>query len=96
MKNVRIEDGIVPLNEFKARAGKLLKKLRESGEPLVITHNGKPAGVVVSPQEYDRIQAREEFELEMNAAEADIQAGRVMTTDELRASLLERRAQRGA
>lgn len=96
MKRVRIEDGIVPLNEFKARAGKLLKKLQEDGQPLVITHNGRPAGVVVAPEEYDRIQERQEFDAEMAAAEADIAAGRVMTTEELRASFRERRAKKGA
>jgi prevent-host-death family protein len=96
MKNVRIEDGIVPLNEFKAKAGRLLKKLREDGEPLVITHNGRPAGVVVSPEEFDRMRAREEFDLEMALAERDIEEGRVMTGDQLRERLHARRTKRGA
>ena len=37
MKQVQVFDGIVPLGEFKARAAKLLKRLGESGEPMVIT-----------------------------------------------------------
>ncbi len=96
MKNVRIEDGIVPLNEFKAKAGRLLKKLREDGEPLVITHNGRPAGVVVSPEEFDRMRAREEFDREMALAERDIEDGRVLEGKELRARLAGLRAKRGA
>lgn len=96
MKSVRIGHGIVPLNEFKARAGKLLKTLREDGEPFVITRNGKPAEVVVSPEEYDKIQARAQFQLEMRSAEADIEAGDVISTDELKASLKERRAKQSA
>jgi len=37
VKQVQVFDGIVPLGEFKARAAKLLKRLGESGEPMVIT-----------------------------------------------------------
>ena len=96
MKNVRIEDGMVPLNEFKAKAGRLLKKLREDGEPLVNTHNGRPAGVVVSPEEFDRMRAREEFDREMALAERDIEDGRGLTKKELRASLPGQRAKRDA
>jgi hypothetical protein len=43
VKEVQVFDGIVPLGEFKAQAAKLLKRLRESGEPMVITQNGRPA-----------------------------------------------------
>lgn len=96
MKNVRIEDGIVPLNEFKASAGRLLNKLREDGSPLVITLNGRPAGVVVLPEEFDRMQDRDAFDREMALAEADVEAGRVMTSDELRARRGRRHSKHGA
>ena len=39
MKEVQISDGIVPLGEFKAQAAKLLKRIGESGQPMVITQN---------------------------------------------------------
>lgn len=58
MKEVHIADGIVPLGEFKAQAAKYLKRLGESGEPVVITQNGRPAGVLVAPAEFDRRQER--------------------------------------
>jgi len=61
MKEVQISDGIVPLGEFKAQAAKLLKRIGESGQPMVITQNGRPAGVLLSPREYDRIQERQRF-----------------------------------
>ena len=56
MKEVQISDGIVPLGEFKAQAARLLKRIGESGQPMVITQNGRPAGVLLSPREYDRMQ----------------------------------------
>lgn len=87
MKEVQVSDGIVPLGEFKARASKLLKRIGESGKPMVITQNGRPAGVVLSPQEYDRMQERQRLLESIAAGLADAEAGRVMNTTELRERL---------
>jgi len=87
MKEVQIADGIVPLGEFKAQAAKLLKRIGESGEPMVITQNGRPAGVLVSPKEYDRIVERHRFLESIAAGLADAEAGRVIDTAELRKRL---------
>ncbi len=84
MKEVRVFDGIVPLGEFKAQAAKLLKRLGESGEPMVITQNGRPAGVLVSPREFDRIQERQRFLESIAAGLADAEAGKVIGTTELK------------
>ena len=80
MKEVQISDGIVPLGEFKAQAAKLLKRIGESGQPMVITQNGRPAGVLLSPREYDRIQERQRFLESIAAGLADAESGRTMTT----------------
>lgn len=92
MKEVQIADGIVPLGEFRAQASKLLKRIGESGQPMVITHNGRPAGVLLSPREYDRIQARQRFLESIAAGLEDGENGRTLTTVELRERL---RAWRG-
>ena len=87
MKEVQISDGIVPLGEFKAQAARLLKRIAESGQPMVITQNGRPAGVLLSPQEYDRIQERQRFLESIAAGLADAESGRTVTTLELRERL---------
>ena len=87
-----MSDGIVPLGEFKAQAAKLLKRLSESGQPMVITQNGRPAGVLVSPREFDRIQERQWFLESISAGLADAEAGRVVDTAELKKRLRMRRA----
>ena len=87
MKEVQISDGIVPLGEFKAQAAKLLKRIGESGQPMVITQNGRPTGVLMSPQEYDRMQERQRFLESIAAGLADAESGRTMTTVELRERL---------
>jgi prevent-host-death family protein len=94
MKEVQISKGIVPLGEFKAQAAKLLRKLGESGEPVVITQNGRPAGVLLSPREFDRIQDLQRFLESIAAGLADAEAGRVMDTAQLRGRLRALRAAR--
>lgn len=87
MKEVQVSDGIVPLGEFKAQAAKMLKRIGESDQPMVITQNGRPAGVLLSPREYDRIQERQRFLESIAAGLADAESGRTMTTMELRERL---------
>jgi prevent-host-death family protein len=87
MKEVQISDGIVPLGEFKAQAAKLLKRIGETGQPVVITQNGRPAGVLLSPREYDRIQERQRFLESIAAGLSDAESGRTMTKMELRERL---------
>ena len=94
MKEVQVSDGIVPLGEFKAQAAKFLKRLGESGQPMVITQNGRPAGVLVSPKEFDRIQERQRFVESIAAGMADAEAGRVIDTAELKRRLRVRRGER--
>ncbi len=87
VKEVQVSDGIVPLGEFKAQAARLLKRIGESGQPMVITQNGRPAGVLLSPREYDRMQERQRFLESIAAGLADAESGRTMTTMELRERL---------
>lgn len=94
MKDVRVSEGIVPLGEFKSQAAKLLKRLGESGQPMVITQNGRPAGVLVSPKEFDRIQERHRFLESIAAGLADAEGGKAIGTAELRKRLRARRAER--
>ena len=95
MKEMQIANGIIPLGEFKAQAGRFLKRLGESGEPMVITQNGRPA-VLLSPREYDRMQERERFLESIAAGLSDAESGRVMDTAELRKRLHAWRTERSA
>ena len=49
MRDTNVSDGFVPLGEFNANASKIIREIGVSEEPLVITHNGRPAAVLISP-----------------------------------------------
>ncbi len=87
MKPIYTAEDIVPLADFKARASQLFRKLREEQRPLVITQNGKPAAVLITPEEFDRIRERDRFSEAVSAGLADSAAGRLIDDEELEAEL---------
>jgi prevent-host-death family protein len=95
MKPLRVAEDIVPIGEFKGHAARWLKHVAENQQPVIITQNGKPAGVLIAPRDYDRLMERQRF-LELVAAGlADADAGRVMDTAALKARLAARRSPGG-
>jgi prevent-host-death family protein len=59
MKPLRVADGIIPLEEFKTKASAIIRALRTECSTLVITQNGRPAAVLMAPEEYDRLQEQQ-------------------------------------
>ena len=94
MRTVRISEDIVPVSEFKAQAADCLRRLAQTGQPLVITQNGKAAGVLLSPAEFDRLTERTRFVSAVHEGLADADAGRLRDHDEVVARVRSRREQR--
>lgn len=93
MRTVRVSEDIVPVSEFKAQAAECLRRIAETGQPLVITQNGKAAAVVLSPGEFDRLTERARFVSSVREGLADADAGR-LTDHEQVVSQMRSRAQR--
>ncbi len=92
MKSPKLSTDVVPIAEFKGKASQWLRRLRETAEPVVITHNGKPAAVMLSPGEYDRLSAHVQFLEPVAAGLADSEAGRTMTTAQMKKRFKARRS----
>ena len=91
MKTISISKDIVPIAEFKTNISRWFKTLQTSGHPLVITQNSKPAGVLLSPSDYDELVYRKTFLDSVERGIADAENGQTRTTDELRKTLQARR-----
>jgi prevent-host-death family protein len=87
MKPIQVSQDILPLGEFKTHASKALRRVRESQRPIVITQNGRPAGVLLSPEQFDRLTERERFVTAVRDGLADAEAGRVLDDADLDAEL---------
>jgi prevent-host-death family protein len=57
----QVFEELVPISDFEAHAADLLRRVAETGKRLVITQNGKAAGVLLSPAEFDRLSQRTRF-----------------------------------
>jgi prevent-host-death family protein len=84
------------LAEIKARLSEIVDRVERTHERVVLTRRGRPAAVIVSPEELESLE--ETLEVLSNAravaeireAQAQIRSGQVVTGDELRAKYLKR------
>jgi prevent-host-death family protein len=83
MSSLQISEDIVPLGQFKAHASQLLKSINNSNRAIVITQNGRPAAVVMSPGEFDRLNAQSRFISAVQQGLSDETNGRVIDDDAL-------------
>jgi len=96
MKKITISEDIVPVGEFKTGISKFLKSLNETGRHLVITQNGRPAGVVLTPAEYDKLTYQNSFIKSVNQGQQDIESSEYYTTDEVKEEIKSARISRNS
>lgn len=89
MKALKVSRDVVTLAEFKSQAASLLERIGESSQPLLITQNGKPAGVLLSPAEFDRIQEQEmaRFVASVNRGLQDADEKKLLTSAQAKTRL---------
>ncbi len=75
----QVSEDIVPAAVFKRQQSAMLRRIRESPRPLVITQYGRAAAVVISPSEYDRLMNAAEIREVLSRAEQDEAAGRLIS-----------------
>jgi len=91
MKQINISNDIVPVAEFKVQISKYLNNIKSTGRPMVITQNGKPACVLISPDDFDELVYQKSLIESINRGLSDVEKGNVFTTKELRAELEKQR-----
>jgi antitoxin YefM len=86
--------GTLPLAEVKAKFSEMVDRVEHQHDRITVTRNGRPAAVLVSPE--DLASLEETLELlsnpdavaEIERARAEVRAGNVVRADELRAKYL--------
>lgn len=84
---VKFSQDVVPLGEMKVNPGKIVRRVDETGRPVLLTSHGRGVAVVQGLDEYEAAQEEREFMRAVVAGLADIEAGRVMSLDEVARSL---------
>jgi prevent-host-death family protein len=72
-----------PASELELRDEEIIEKLREHRGPLVLTRNGEPRAVVMSPEEFERLTETARFIAAVSEGLADSEAGRLVSDEDL-------------
>lgn len=73
---------IKPITYLKSKTAELVLEVRETGRPVTITQNGKARVVVMDVATYDRWRAALAILKLASHAEADVDAGRTVSSEE--------------
>lgn len=84
----------LPLAEIKARLSEIVDRVEREHERVVLTRNGRPAAVIMSPADLEALE--DTLELlsdpraveEIQAARNEIKKGKTVSAEQLRAKYL--------
>jgi prevent-host-death family protein len=91
-----VAEDIVPVGEFKAHLAERLRGLQGHGRPLIVTQNGKPAAVVLTPEAFDRLNEQGRFVAAVSQGLKDADEGKFVTDAEFGRLLARRVKSRAA
>lgn len=81
--SLQVSEDIVPIGELEAHLSEKIRELRGRRRPIVVTQNGKAAAVLLAPEEFDRLTARDRFVASVQEGLDDHQGQRAVDDDEL-------------
>ena len=66
---------IIPVSDLRKDAAKLLKQLKNTQEPLIITQRGRPAAVMISVDVYEKFEHEKELLRLLAKGDREIEIG---------------------
>ncbi|MDP3630619.1 MAG: type II toxin-antitoxin system Phd/YefM family antitoxin [Actinomycetota bacterium] len=84
---VRFSEDVVPLGDMKVNPGRVVRRIDETGRPVLLTSHGRGVAVVQALGEFEAAQEERDFMRAVVAGLADVEAGRVMSLDDAMRSL---------
>jgi len=97
MTRILVMSETLPLAEIKARLSEIVDLVEEQHERVTLTRNGRPAAVIMSPDDLEALE--DTLDLlsdpgalrEIERARAEIAGGKGLGADELKARYLDKR-----
>ena len=83
MKRPALAEDLVPVHEFRSNMATYLKRVAESGRPVVLTQRGRAAAVLVDPEVLDELEESREVVRKVMRGLDDGVAGRTVSSDDL-------------
>jgi len=67
---------IIPVTDLRQDAAAVMKRVRQSGQPVIITQRGRPAAVILSVDGYKRAEYERQLLRALARGEKEIAAGK--------------------
>lgn len=84
---VKFSEDVVPLGDMKVNPGKIVRRVDETGRPVLLTSHGRGVAVVQALAQFEAAQEEREFMRAVVAGLADIEAGRVSSLEDVKQRL---------
>ena len=75
---VKFSEDVVSLGDMKVNPGKIVRRVAETGRPILLTSHGRGVAVVQTLSDYEAAQEERELLRAVVAGLADVDAGRVV------------------
>lgn len=85
-----LTEDIHPATELRSQAEGLLRQVRETRRPVLLTEEGRGTAVLVDVESFQSLLEEIDLLRDVHRGLADVEAGRVVPHDEARARLLAR------
>ena len=76
MARLILDEDVKPLSEFRAHVASCLSQVKKTRRPVVITHHGKSAAVLLCVSEYEGLMNRMEILEDIRLAEDQLDQGK--------------------
>ena len=90
MRQINLENDIMPLSEFRANTAKFIKQIKETKRPLILTQHGKSTAVLLDVAAYQSLIEKLELLQEIQIGEKQITDGKYLTHDQVKQRIMER------
>ena len=84
---VKFSEDVVSLGDLKVNPGRVVRRVDETGRPVLLTSHGRGVAVVQGLSQFEAVQEERDFMRAVVAGLADIDAGRTVSLDEVKREL---------
>jgi antitoxin YefM len=90
MQPLRLDEDIRSLSEFRSGVAAFVKRVKDTGRPLVLTQRGRGVAVLVDIREFESMRERLETLEDIAVARAQLDAGEGIPHDVAKARVLKK------
>lgn len=90
MNRPRLDQDVRSLSEFRARVASFVQQVHKTHRPVVITHRGRSAAVLLDVSDYESLLDKLELIQDVREAERQIDSGEGVVHDAAKRQLLSR------